>query len=73
MRSRYIKHHRDGSVWARGWMQAGKMVGAWAWYRTDGSKMRAGSFRDGVQIGTWTTYDQHGRVVKITNMKREAK
>ena len=64
--------HRDGSVWARGFMRAEVMHGTWEWFRKDGSKMRSGSFDDGVQVGEWTTYDKTGRIVKVTVMKAKS-
>ena len=68
----YIKRHKDGSVWAKGTMQDGSMVGYWKWYRKDGVIMRSGSFENGEQVGEWTTYDKAGRVLKITIMKHKA-
>ena len=61
--------HRDGSIWAKGWLQGETMVGRWVWYRKDGTKMRAGSFKKGRQVGEWVTYDQQGRIVKKTHYK----
>jgi uncharacterized protein YdhG (YjbR/CyaY superfamily) len=51
----------DGSVRAVGSMRAGRLHGAWTWYRRDGSLLRTGSFRDGERVGEWTTYDREGR------------
>lgn len=79
---KHIHYHKDGTVWAKGFMTAGKMDGAWVWFRKParnatrkalqariGSKMRSGSFKKGVQVGKWTTYDKKGKVVKVTEMK----
>ncbi len=63
--------HADGSLWAKGQLLDGVMVGQWEWFRKDGSLMRAGSFENGDQVGTWTTYAADGRVVKVTEMKRK--
>jgi antitoxin component YwqK of YwqJK toxin-antitoxin module len=68
----YVKHHKDGSVWARGHLQDGRMVGYWEWYRKDGVIMRSGTFENGEQVGEWTTYDKNGRVLKVTVMKRKS-
>lgn len=65
----YTHKHADGTVWAKGFMQGGKMAGAWKWYRKDGSLMRTGSFVNGKQAGEWKTYAKDGRVVKVTKMK----
>ena len=65
----HIHYHKDGSLWARGQMLDGVMVGYWEWFRKDGTKMRSGSFDDGEQIGDWTTYDKSGAVYKVTKMK----
>jgi antitoxin component YwqK of YwqJK toxin-antitoxin module len=61
--------HKDGSLWARGFMRGEAMHGAWEWFRKDGSKMRSGTLDNGVQVGEWTTYDKTGRTVKVTVMK----
>lgn len=62
-----IIYHKDGSVWAKGKMVAGKCEGYWEWFRVDGSRMRSGHFKNNKQVGEWTTYDKKGKVVKITN------
>lgn len=62
----YVHRHADGSVWARGFLAGGKMVGFWKWFRKDGSVMRTGRFDKGKQVGEWITYDKKGRVVKKT-------
>ena len=69
----YVKKHRDGTLWAKGQTQGGKMTGYWEWYRKDGSLMRSGHFAKGVQSGEWTTYAANGRVVKVTVMKGKKK
>lgn len=61
--------HKDGSLWARGWMVDGVPTGYWEWFRKDGSKLRSGTFEDGVQVGEWTTYDRDSRVHKVTTFK----
>ena len=66
---KYIRYHKDGSIWAKGWMNGATMVGAWIWYRKDGTKLRAGRFSNGKQIGEWVTYDQKGLIHKVTRMK----
>lgn len=65
----YVKHHADGSVWAKGWHRDGKATGYWEWFRKDGTKMRSGHFERDAQVGEWTTYDQKGAVYKVTTMK----
>ena len=66
---KHIEHHKDGSVWAKGQSQNGRMEGPWVWFRKDGSKMRSGNFKKGEQVGVWTTYDAAGKVYKKTVMK----
>lgn len=70
MKKLYKKHHNDGTLWARGYIDGGKMIGAWIWFRKDGSKMRSGSFAKGKQVGKWKTYDKKGRVVKVTDFDK---
>lgn len=65
-RKRHVKHHKDGSLWAKGWMRDGEFDGYWEWFRKDGTKMRSGHFDMGRQIGDWTTYDAKGDVYKVT-------
>jgi antitoxin component YwqK of YwqJK toxin-antitoxin module len=65
----YTHRHADGSLWAKGFMQGGKMAGFWKWFRKDGTVMRSGTFLNGKQSGEWTTYDKKGRVVKVTTFK----
>ena len=62
----YVKLHRDGSVWARGFMRDDDMDGFWEWFRLDGTMMRSGTFDRGRQIGVWTTYDKAGAPHKET-------
>ena len=38
----YTHRHADGSLWAKGFMSAGKMTGFWKWFRKDGTVMRTG-------------------------------
>lgn len=68
-KQKYVKHHRDGSIWAKGSVVRGQPDGYFEWFRTDGSRMRSGYFRNGKQTGEWTTYDKKGRIVKVTKMK----
>ena len=66
---KYIKYHKDGTLWAKGTTVNGVMTGYWEWFRKDGSKMRSGHFTKGKQSGEWVTYDNKGKVVKVTQMK----
>ncbi len=68
-RTRHIHRHKDGSIWAKGYVIRGNMDGYWEWFRKDGSKMRSGHFHKGKQTGEWTTYDKNGKEVKVTRMK----
>ncbi len=68
-KKKYIQHHKDGSVYAKGGMVDGQPDGYFEWFRKDGTKMRSGYFRKGKQIGEWTTYDKNGNVAKVTQMK----
>jgi antitoxin component YwqK of YwqJK toxin-antitoxin module len=63
--------HRDGSLWARGRMKAGKPDGFWKWFRKDGTVMRSGYFGSGQPVGKWTTFDAKGKVVKVTVKKEK--
>ncbi len=67
-KKKYTHYHKDGSIWAKGFMTAGKMEGYWEWFRKDGSKMRSGTFKTGKRVGKWITYDKKGRIHKITKM-----
>ena len=58
-----IDYFPDGRVKAEGRMKAGRLHGAWKWYRHDGSLMRAGHFLHGEQSGVWATFDRSGRLV----------
>jgi antitoxin component YwqK of YwqJK toxin-antitoxin module len=72
--SKAIKHtyyHKDGSIYGKGSLKAGKMHGYWEWYRKDGSRMRSGYFENGEQVGEWTTYDPSGKPLKTTIMKKK--
>ena len=64
---KHIAYHKDGSVWAKGFMENGKMEGSWKWFRKEGTIMRSGKMKANKQIGKWTTYDKKGKVVKITS------
>jgi antitoxin component YwqK of YwqJK toxin-antitoxin module len=65
----YVKHHNDGSLWARGTTIDGQPDGYFEWFRKDGTRLRSGYFRRGEQVGEWVTYDRKGNVVKVTHMK----
>ena len=69
----HIHYHKDGSIWAKGQMADGAMVGFWEFYRKDGTKMRSGHFENGAQVGEWTTYDTKGKVYKVTTIKPKGK
>lgn len=66
---KHIHYHKDGSIWAKGFLTGEKMDGPWVWFRKDGTKMRSGAFKNGKQVGKWTTYDKNGNVAKVTEMK----
>lgn len=66
---KFIKYHKDGSIWAKGQMADGMLDGYWEWFRKDGTKMRSGYFEKGNQVGEWITYDKQGKVYKTTNMR----
>jgi antitoxin component YwqK of YwqJK toxin-antitoxin module len=69
----HIQYHKDGGVWAKGYIIDGVATGYWEWFRKDGVRMRSGYFENGAQVGQWTTYDKAGAVYKVTMMKqREA-
>jgi antitoxin component YwqK of YwqJK toxin-antitoxin module len=68
-RKEYVHRHRDGSLWAKGAMVAGKPDGFWQWFRKDGTRLRSGYFDKGKQVGAWTTYDQQGKAYKVTRLK----
>jgi hypothetical protein len=67
--TKYIQHHKDGSIWARGQTIDGVATDYWEWFRKDGVRMRSGYFEAGAQVGEWTTYDKKGDVYKVTIMK----
>jgi antitoxin component YwqK of YwqJK toxin-antitoxin module len=64
---KYIKKHKDGTVWAKGQLESDKMEGYWEWFRKDGSKMRTGYFKSGKRVGEWKTYNKKGNLVRTTN------
>jgi len=68
----FEKHHKDGSLWARGQTLDDLPTGYWEWFRKDGTKLRSGHFDKGEQVGEWTTYDSAGRVYKVTRMRKPA-
>jgi len=68
-KTKYVKHHNDGTVWAKGTTVSGVPQGYWEWFRKDGSRMRSGYFTDGKQSGKWTTYDRKGKVFKVTEFR----
>lgn len=59
-------YYDTGVLASKGAYKAGKMHGAWEFFRKDGSVMRSGRFNLGEQTGTWRTYDKNGRLVKET-------
>ena len=63
----YEKLHKDGSLWACGFMLDGETHGYWEWFRLDGTMMRSGTFDRGQQVGLWTTYDKFGAPYKETS------
>ncbi len=82
MKKKHPHYHKDGSIWAKGFMNGSKMDGAWVWFRKpastrkgsptrgrDGSKMRSGTFKLGKQTGVWVTYNSKGGIVKKTKFK----
>ena len=70
---KHTEYHKDGSVWAKGQSENGRMEGPWVWFRKDGSKMRSGSFKKGEQVGVWVTYDAAGKIYKKTSIKPKQK
>jgi antitoxin component YwqK of YwqJK toxin-antitoxin module len=54
----HIQYHKDGGVWAKGYIIDGVAAGYWEWFRKDGVRMRSGYFENGAQVGQWTTYDK---------------
>lgn len=70
---KFVKYHKNGSVWAKGQMIGGTMVGYWEFFRKDGTKLRSGYFEDGKQAGKWTTYGSKGKVYKVTMMRPKPK
>lgn len=69
IKKKYTHYHKNGSLWAKGYMVSEKMHGHWEWFRRDGTKMRSGNFKAGVQTGEWVTYNKKGEIVKVTKMK----
>ncbi len=70
MRVKHTKLHKDGSIWATGYLLDGKMDGFWKFYRKDGTKMRTGYFNKGLQTKDWMTYDKTGKLVKKTTLSK---
>ncbi len=71
-KKKHIHYHKDGSIWAIGFMNDDKIDGYWEWFRKDGAKMRSGYFKMGKQVGEWTTYDKKGNVVKVTSFDKKS-
>ena len=67
-KTRYVKYHTDGTIWAKGTIAGDQPDGYWEWYRKTGVIMRSGYFDKGKQAGEWTTYDPKGKIYKITKM-----
>jgi len=65
----HLQYHKDGTLWAKGWMMDGVPTGYWEWFRRDGTKLRSGHFERGAQVGEWTTYDKTGTVYKVTQIQ----
>ena len=70
-KSKYVKYHNDGTIWAKGTMNDDQPDGYWEWFRLDGTKMRSGYFIRGKQVGEWTTYDRDGEVYKVTSIDKK--
>jgi len=68
-KSKYVKYHNDGTIWAKGTMAGDQPDGYWEWYRKTGVIMRSGYFDKGKQVGEWTTYDAKGNIYKVTKIK----
>ncbi len=51
---KYVKYHKNGSVWAKGQTTDGISVGYWEFFRKDGTRLRSGYFKNGEQVGEWT-------------------
>ena len=68
-KSKYVKYHNDGTIWAKGTINDDQPDGYWEWFRKTGVIMRSGYFDKGKQVGEWTTYDAKGKVYKVTKMK----
>ena len=68
-KTKYVKYHNDGTIWAKGTMIDDQPDGYWEWFRKTGVIMRTGYFDKGKQVGEWTTYDAKGKVYKVTKMK----
>jgi hypothetical protein len=68
-KSKYVKHHNDGTIWAKGTMINAQPDCYWEWFRKMGVIMRSGYFDKGKQSGEWTTCDAKGPVYKVTKMK----
>lgn len=60
IKKKCIQYHKDGSIWAKGYMNGNQPEGYFEWFRKDGTKMRSGYFRQGKQVGKWTTDAKHG-------------
>jgi antitoxin component YwqK of YwqJK toxin-antitoxin module len=67
MRKKHTEYHKDGSVWAKGYLVNGEFEGYWEWFRKDGTKMRTGYFRNGKQVGKMVTYNKKEKEVKVTS------
>ena len=68
-KSKYVKYHNDGTIWAKGTTSDDQPDSYWEWFRKTGVIMRSGYFDKGKQVGEWTTYDAKGKVYKVTKMK----
>lgn len=63
----FKEFYPNGFLKARGKHKAGRLQGAWEWFRRDGTIKRSGRFNDDVQVGVWVTYDADGRPYKETS------
>jgi len=62
----FKEFYDNGWLKAKGRYKAGRMNGAWQFFRRDGVLMRSGSFKNGERTGKWVTYDAKGRPYKTT-------
>ena len=63
----FKEFYSNGFLKVRGKKKAGRLHGAWEWFRRDGTIKRSGNFKDDVQVGVWVTYDATGDPYKQTH------